>query len=163
MRVTKVVLGDLQVLWLSSLPFLPLRHPSLFQSLTSCTVINGQGHSIWRDILEPSSKSLRHLHINFTIQGSFESTLLPAPLEFPLLEVLQITPRAGDAFPSWMVLPESLKLFLWFVIPRIPSVPSLWMNFLTGWHALTVTLPRSQTLRLDRVDRIDGTRLLDIL
>ena len=57
-------ISPLQVLWMPSIPTLLQRQPVIFQDLVFLAVpYNGMGHSEWREILNHSAGTLKHLYI----------------------------------------------------------------------------------------------------
>jgi len=61
-----------------------------------------------RRVLEPPSKTLRHLSIAF---GPRREDQVISALEFPALKVLEVHLHPKDPFPSWMALPHISNLF----------------------------------------------------
>lgn len=78
----------------------------------------------------------------------------PEPLDFPLLEVLQLSrlnTLAGNRFPSWIRIPLEATLCIdsaW-VPTSLPSVSTLWLGGLINVEVLTSCCPELVTLRVD--------------
>jgi len=158
LRVTRADPEKLQVLWIPSFPNLPNQRP-LFQTLTSLRISRIYHHSEWREILALCSKTLKHLDIGLK-SGRLDEIIFP--LEFSLLEVFEI--RLGEEnFPTWMVVPQSLKLFDPSNSAGLPSISILWIYSFNDWEELSNRCPCLQIFRLDSFYSGDMFKLVNLL
>jgi len=147
-RLNQVQSRSIRVLWIPSLwsspsTHLPTGHPDLFESLTSLQVWQANSHSTWRNVLLPSSRSLKHLKIKLFSRELGED---PLTLSFPNLEVMELY-EESYRFPSWMEVPSSLKLFSTLCHKELPSVSELWVYHLGVLDSLPSSCPDLQVLR----------------
>jgi len=154
----------LQILW-GNLPETTLLSSpkGLLDNLISFA--NHEPTNFWtaRKILEPASKTLKHLLIAF-LDHDLESELLE-PLHFPRLKVLEVPESNDEAIDgnrcSWLVTPTNATLVLrsflspcWFL-----SVQNVWMNhsvLSSDNQSLSHRCPLLHTLRIDTYDDEDG-------
>ena len=147
-RLNQVQSRSIRVLWIPSLwsspsTHLPTGHPDLFESLTSLQVWQANSHSTWRNVLLPSSRSLKHLKIKLFSRELGED---PLTLSFPNLEVMELY-EESYRFPSWMEVPSNLKLFSTLCHKELPSVSELWVYHLGVLDSLPSSCPDLQVLR----------------
>jgi len=52
-------------------------------------------------------------------------------------------------FPTWMLVPPTIKLFTFNIYSNLPAIIELWINNLFGWGTLSSRYPTLQNLRSD--------------
>jgi len=67
-------------------------------------------------------------------------------LQFSILEVLELC-GMDDRFPTWMVVPPTLRFYVPNVYSNLPAVPELWILHLWTWETLSSRCPNLQVLR----------------
>lgn len=135
---------NLKVLWIGWSPVLFRSHLFLLGNLSSLNLdfwINGDNDSSVRQILETPSATLKHLKLSFVDVQEFP------PLDFPILQVLQIQYRNGlgqPGYPSWLRIPTSSTLIIHGEIPTSVELPSI--SKLRVDHSLSCLANRSPLL-----------------
>lgn len=89
-------------------------------------------HSTWGSVPSHYSQSL------------WLSSLLPAEeipqLQLPHLEMLELR-ETSLRFPTWMLVPPTIKLFTFNIYSNLPAIIELWINNLFGWGTLSSRYP----------------------
>ena len=106
--------------------------------------------------MEPSSKTPRDLQITFEDSDENENISL---LEFPQLEVFQF--EGPSPFPSWMEVPQTLRLYTAYIPYRLPAISSLWLFGMIGWEELSNRCPCLQMLKLNHPSPVDKEGLVE--
>ena len=151
------------MIWVAALQLspsvhLPVSHPEFSQAVASLHVDESQTHSTWRSVLSLCSHSLKHLSLSILHQHLGEQLL---PLQLPNLEILELW-EEGWGFPTWMLVPSTLKLFTDSIYLDSPAIRELWTESL--WNSEDFT-SRCLSLQVLRVELMEGSQgfLLDLL
>lgn len=147
----------LEILWIWSHSEVLDLNNHLFENLTSLSIAWVMGSSDWRKILEPPSKTLKHLDL--WMENADEEHY---PLAFPNLQVLEI--GADPCFPSWMMaIPETSTIILLYNWPLsgLPSITRLMVQLDEStdedWKDLDIRCPLLKELRV-RNEEMKGVK-----
>lgn len=136
--------GGLEVLWLVSDPPVLFEHLDLLSNLKSFASEGVYNTFDLRKILEGCSTTLKHLRI-----APQQQDTTPPPLNFPNLEVLELSNDGWIADCSWIICPSTTLVIVDYPdLPLgLPSVRELRLGGLGDWEEMLVNVcPKLQTL-----------------
>jgi len=68
-----------------------------------------------------------------------------------------------DQFPTWMVVPPTLRLFTYEIQTNLSAIQELWFEYLENWQLLSSRCPNLQVLRSELNGFNPQQHLLDLL
>lgn len=143
-------LSNLRVLWCSLKDFTFTLDPQFLKNLASLWLKRTLEELVLRKLLDKASHTLKHLSIYPT---NHEQNLSISPLQFPRLQVLEISLGLDSKLWSWLLILTTTKLIvLSHRLPlNLPSVSALWLSQEPFSGRLPQRCPLLQTLRLSQL------------